>query len=148
MFIATANPIGTGGLVDQSEYFEHIKLFIISLSFTANLRFETVKLMSIKDHKMPKDAGQNDRAPRYRQAREGLISAAVEIVLNHCSEEDRERLKLMSSSAPQDSEVFIPEFNNEITQYADLIAQQAIATISMQISKQYNISIPKPDACV
>tara|TARA_B100001093_G_C26636486_1_gene931187 strand:- start:500 stop:808 length:309 start_codon:yes stop_codon:yes gene_type:complete len=101
--------------------------------------------MPIKDHKMPNDAGLNDRLPSYRQAREWLISAAVETVLNHCSEEDHERLKLMASSDPQDYELLIPEFNDESNQYADLIVQQAIATISMLICKEYDISILKPD---
>ena len=95
---------------------------------------------------MPNDAGQNDRLSGYSQAREWLISAAVETVLNHCSEEDRERLKLMPTSAPQGYEVLIPEFNDEANQYADLVVQQAIATISMLICKEYNISVLKLEA--
>ena len=92
---------------------------------------------------MPKDSGQIDRSPGYRQAREWLISAAVETVLDHCSEEDRARLRLNVSPDLQDCDVLIPDFNEEINQYADLIVQQAIATISILISKEYNITILK-----
>ena len=92
---------------------------------------------------MSKDSGQNDRSPGYRQAREWLISAAVESVLDHCSEEDRARLRLNASPEIQNSEALIPEFNEETEQYADLIVQQAIATISIMISKEYNITILK-----
>ena len=123
-----------------------MKFFGISLISTTYLCFGAVKLTLIKDHKMPNDAGQNDRLSGYSQAREWLISAAVETVLNHCSEEDRERLKLMPTSAPQGYEVLIPEFNDEANQYADLVVQQAIATISMLICKEYNISVLKLEA--
>ena len=90
---------------------------------------------------MPKDSRQNDRSPGYRQAREWLISAALEAVLDHCSEEDRERLRLIVSPQLQESEALIPEFNEETNQYADLIVQQAIASISILISKEYNINL-------
>ena len=90
---------------------------------------------------MSKDSGQNDRSPGYRQAREWLISAAVETVLDHCSEEDRARLRLKESPEHQISEALIPELNEETNQYADLIVQQAIATISILISKEYNVTI-------
>ena len=94
---------------------------------------------------MSKQIGKNDRSPGYRQAREWLISAALETVLDHCSEEDRARLRLNASPEFQDCEALIPEFNEETNQYADLIVQQAIATISILISKQYNITILKPE---
>ena len=94
---------------------------------------------------MSKQTGKNDRSPGYRQARECLISAAVETVLDHCSEEDRARLRLNASPELQNCEALIPEFNEETNRYADLIVQQAIATISILISKQYNITILKPE---
>ena len=94
---------------------------------------------------MSKDFGQNDRSPGYRQAREWLISAAVETVLDHCSEADRARLRLNASLELQNCEALIPEFNEETNQYADLIVQQAIATISILISKEYNITILKQE---
>ena len=94
---------------------------------------------------MSKESEQTDHSPGYRKAREWLISAAVETVLDHCSEEDRARLRLNASPELQDCEALIPEFNEETNQYADLIVQQAIATISILISKQYNITILKPE---
>ena len=94
---------------------------------------------------MSKQTGKNDRSPGYRQARECLISAAVETVLDHCSEEDRARLRLNASPELQNCEALTPEFNEETNRYADLIVQQAIATISILISKQYNITILKPE---
>ena len=94
---------------------------------------------------MTKDVGQNDRSPVYRQAKEWLISAALQTVLDHCSEEDRARLRLIAASELQNSEALIPEFNEETDQHADLIVQQAIATISILISKEYNITILKPE---
>ena len=102
--------------------------------------------MQNKEHNMPKHAGLSDRFTGYRQARQWLISAALETVLAHCSEADRARLRLVEASDLQDSEALIPEFNEETNQHADLIVQQAIATISMLISKQYNITISKPEA--
>ena len=92
---------------------------------------------------MSKDSGQNDRSPGYRQAREWLISAAVQTVLDHCSEEDRARLRLVDSSELQASEALIPEFSEEANQHADLVVQQAIATISMLITKEYSIRVLK-----
>ena len=92
---------------------------------------------------MSKDSGQTDHSPGYRQAKEWLISAAVETVLDHCSEEDRARLRLKESPELQNSEALIPELNEETNQYADLIVQQAIATISILISKEYNVTILK-----
>ena len=94
---------------------------------------------------MSKESEQTDHSPGYRQAREWLISAAVETVLDHCSEEDRARLRLNASPELQNCEALIPEFNEETNRYADLIVQQAIATISILISKQYNITILKPE---
>ena len=94
---------------------------------------------------MLKESEQTDHSPGYRQAREWLISAAVETVLDHCSEEDRARLRLNASPELQNCEALIPEFNEETNRYADLIVQQAIATISILISKQYNITILKPE---
>ncbi len=94
---------------------------------------------------MPNNSGQIDRSPGYRQAREWLISAAVETVLDHCSEKDRARLRLVTPPELQDSAVLIPEFNEETNQNTDLIVQQAIATISILISKEYNITILKPE---
>ncbi len=92
---------------------------------------------------MSRETGQTDRSPGYRQAREWLISAALETVLDHCSEEDRARLRLNVSPQFQDCNVLIPDFNEETSQYADLIVQQAIATISILISKEYNITVLK-----
>ena len=92
---------------------------------------------------MSKESEQTDHSPGYRQAREWLISAAVETVLDHCSEEDRARLRLNVSSDLQNCDVLIPDFNEETNQYADLIVQQAIATISILISKEYNINVLK-----
>ena len=94
---------------------------------------------------MSKESEQSDHSPGYRKARECLISAAVETVLDHCSEEDRARLRLNASPEIQNCEALIPEFNEETNRYADLIVQQAIATISILISKQYNITILKPE---
>jgi len=92
---------------------------------------------------MSKETGKNDRSPGYRQAREWLISAALENVLDHCSEEDRARLRLYLSPEIQKCDVLIPDFNEETNQYADIIVQQAIATISILISKEYSITIVK-----
>ena len=96
-----------------------------------------------KQQKMSKETGKNDRSPGYRQAREWLISAALETVLDHCSEEDRARLRLNVSPELQNCDALIPDFNEETNQYADLIVQQAIATISILISKEYSITILK-----
>ena len=96
-----------------------------------------------KQQKMSKETGKNDRPPGYMQAREWLISAALQNVLDHCSEEDRARIRLNVSPELQNSDVLIPDFNDETNQHADLIVQQAIATISVLISKKYNITILK-----
>ena len=100
-------------------------------------------LTPTKEQKMSKESGQTDHSPGYRQARECLISAAVETVLDHCSEEDRARLRLNVFPDLQNCDALIPVFNEETNQYADLIVQQAIATISILISKEYNITILK-----
>ena len=99
-----------------------------------------------KEQKMSKDSVNNYRSSGYGKAREWLISAALETVLDHCSADDRARLRLISPSEIQDSEGLIPEFSEESNQYADLIVQQAIATISIMICKEYNITILKPEA--
>ncbi|QNI54576.1 hypothetical protein SynBIOSE41_02071 [Synechococcus sp. BIOS-E4-1] len=39
----------------------------------------------------------------------------------------------------------IPEFNEEMNQHTDLVLQQAIATISILISKNYNITVMKKE---
>ena len=94
---------------------------------------------------MPKAAGQDDHSPRFSNARSWLIAAAVETVLDHCSDADRDRLKLVAAPAAQDPEAMILDFNEEMNQYADLVVQQAIATISMLISKNYKITISKQE---
>ena len=94
---------------------------------------------------MPRAVGHDDRSLRYRNARRWLISAAVDTLLDHCSEADRDRLNLIAAPEVQDPDAMILEFNEETNQYADLIVQQAIATISILISKQYNITILKPE---
>ncbi len=101
--------------------------------------------MSSMDFKMPSGDEQDDCSYRYKKARGWLISAAVENVLDHCSETDRERLNLITAAEVQDPEAMIPEFNEETIQYADLIVQQAIATISILISKKYAITILKQE---
>ena len=90
---------------------------------------------------MPEHDGLRVRSTGYGQAREWLISAAVQSVLDHCSEEDRVRLKLVDPCELQASEALIPEFSEEANQHADLVVQQAIATISMLITKEYSIRI-------
>ena len=99
--------------------------------------------ISNKEQRMPELDGLGDRSTGYGQAREWLISAAVQSVLDHCSEEDRSRLKLVDPSELQASEALIPEFSEEANQHADLVVQQAIATISMLIAKEYRIRILK-----
>ena len=94
---------------------------------------------------MPKAAGLDVCSHQYRTARSWLIAAAVEIVLDHCSEDDRARLKLIAAPEVQDSEAMIPEFNEEMNQHTDLVLQQAIATISILISKNYNITVMKKE---
>ena len=89
---------------------------------------------------MPMEFGQNVRLTGYRKSREWLISAAVENVLDHCSEQDRARLNLTADSEAQETEALIPEFNEKTNGHVDLIVQQAIATISILISKEYNIA--------
>ena len=89
------------------------------------------------------DAELHARLHCYEQARNRLIAAAVEDVLEHCSDQDRVRLNLIPDAGSQGSDVPIPEFNEKTDQYVDLIVQQAIATISILISKEYNITILK-----
>jgi hypothetical protein len=100
-------------------------------------------VISNKEQRMPEHDGLRDRSTGYGQAREWLISAAVQTVLDHCSEEDRDRLRLVDSSELQASEALIPEFSEEANQHADLVVQQAIATISMLITKEYSIRVLK-----
>ena len=101
--------------------------------------------MPIKDYKMPRAVGHDDRSLRYRSARRWLISAAVDTLLDHCSEADRDRLNLIAAPEVQDPDAMILEFNEETNQHVDLVVQQAIATISILISKTYNITVLKQD---
>ena len=92
------------------------------------------------------DAELHARLQCYEQAHNRLIAAAVEDVLAHCSDQDLVRLNLIPDAGSQGSDVPIPEFNEKTDQYVDLIVQQAIATISILICKQFNITVLKPEA--
>ena len=103
--------------------------------------------MPSKNNMMPtNDAELHARLQCYEQARNRLIAAAVEDVLEHCSDQDRVRLNLIPDAGSQGSDVPIPEFNEKTDQYVDLIVQQAIATISILICKQFDITVLKPEA--
>ena len=92
------------------------------------------------------DAELHARLRCYEQTRNRLIAAAVEDVLEHCSDQDRVRLNLIPDAGSQGSDVLIPEFNEKTDQYVDLILQQAIASISILICKQFDITVLKPEA--
>ena len=91
------------------------------------------------------DAELHARLQCYEQARNRLIAAAVEDVLEHCSDQDRVRLNLIPDAGSQGSDVLIPEFNEKTDQYVDLILQQAIASISIPICKQFDITVLKSE---
>ena len=91
------------------------------------------------------DAELHARLRCYEQTRNRLIAAAVEDVLEHCSDQDRVRLNLIPDAGSQGSDVLIPEFNEKTDQYVDLILQQAIASISILICKQFDITVLKSE---
>ena len=94
---------------------------------------------------MSTESASQERSQLYEQAKSWLVAAAAGNILDHCSAEDRARMLLSTSENLQDSDVFIPELDDQTSHETDLIVQQAIATIAVLLAKNFSINISKEE---